>query len=177
MIDYEIIHVDKVQMNMQIKYTLDDNPPYFTRVAFESPIKEENLHRLAKEISYRAQKHWEKVKAEEDFTLSVATGQAKPFVHTEKPDFNADEYACLERIEETETELRLVYDLVELDENTKVSAIRQKRDSLLAATDFYMFPDRPVSDEMVAYRQALRDLPQQADFPDNISWPMRPVVD
>jgi hypothetical protein len=32
----------------------------------------------------------------------------------------------------------------------------------------------PVSAEWVAYRQALRDIPQQPGFPDNIQWPTKP---
>lgn len=175
MIDYEIIHVDKLHMNMQVKYTLDDNPAYFTRVAFELPITEENLHHLAKTTAFRAQNHWKRVQVAQDFTLSVGTGQAKPTVFTDKPEFDADVESCTERLEETDTELRIVYDITALDANQQIAAIRQKRDSLLAATDYYMFPDRPVSDEMVAYRQALRELPEQSGFPENITWPVRPV--
>ena len=32
----------------------------------------------------------------------------------------------------------------------------------------------PVPAEWVAYRQALRDIPQQPGFPDNIQWPTKP---
>jgi hypothetical protein len=32
----------------------------------------------------------------------------------------------------------------------------------------------PVSAEWVAYRQALRDIPQQPGFPENIQWPTKP---
>jgi len=27
---------------------------------------------------------------------------------------------------------------------------------------------------MATYRQALRDVPQQAGFPDDVTWPMKP---
>lgn len=54
------------------------------------------------------------------------------------------------------------------------SAARAKRDGLLAATDWSANTDVVMSDEMKAYRQALRDVPQQAGFPDNITWPVKP---
>ena len=47
---------------------------------------------------------------------------------------------------------------------------RTERDSLLASTDKYMLLDFPITDEeraqYKAYRQYLRDLPEQAEFPN-----------
>ena len=47
-------------------------------------------------------------------------------------------------------------------------AARAERDRLLAATDWMMLPDAPLTDaeraEALAYRQALRDAPQQSGF-------------
>ena len=47
---------------------------------------------------------------------------------------------------------------------------RAERDNLLAQTDKYMLPDFPITDEereqYKAYRQYLRDLPEQAGFPN-----------
>ncbi len=51
---------------------------------------------------------------------------------------------------------------------------RALRDSLLAATDWTANSDVTMSDEMRTYRQALRDVPAQAGFPDNVTWPERP---
>jgi len=51
---------------------------------------------------------------------------------------------------------------------------RALRDSLLAATDWTANSDVTMSDEMRTYRQALRDVPSQAGFPDNVTWPERP---
>ena len=52
--------------------------------------------------------------------------------------------------------------------------VREKRDRLLAATDWTANSDVTMSDEMRAYRQALRDVPSQAGFPDNVTWPVKP---
>ena len=51
---------------------------------------------------------------------------------------------------------------------------RAKRDELLKATDHYGLSDVTMSDEMTTYRQALRDVPQQETFPQEITWPEKP---
>lgn len=55
-----------------------------------------------------------------------------------------------------------------------------KRDKLLSECDYYVLPDYPSTEEglvvVKAYRQALRDVPQQEDFPTTITWPTKPEV-
>lgn len=55
---------------------------------------------------------------------------------------------------------------------------REKRNALLAETDYLMMPDYPLPEEefqaVAAYRQALRDVPMQAGFPRRIDWPVKP---
>ena len=48
---------------------------------------------------------------------------------------------------------------------------RQKRNSLLAETDWTASSDITMSDAMKVYRQALRDVPSQSGFPTTINWP------
>ena len=52
--------------------------------------------------------------------------------------------------------------------------LRGMRDRLLAETDVYALSDRTLSDEMRAYRQALRDLPANTSDPKNPTWPTKP---
>lgn len=55
------------------------------------------------------------------------------------------------------------------------ASMRQRRDRLLAASDWTQVADAPVDAAAWAtYRQALRDVPQQEGFPDNIEWPEMP---
>lgn len=58
------------------------------------------------------------------------------------------------------------------------ASARQKRDRLIAATDYLVTPDYPISDDRLAkvkiYRQALRDIPEQSGFPRTITWPEKP---
>jgi|TARA_R100000482_G_C5031089_1_gene104095 hypothetical protein len=51
---------------------------------------------------------------------------------------------------------------------------REKRNALLAETDYFGASDVTMSSDMTAYRQALRDVPQQTDFPTSINWPTKP---
>ena len=55
--------------------------------------------------------------------------------------------------------------------------LRDKRNRLLAETDFYGNSDVTMSDDMTTYRQALRDLPAGKDTVDkceNATWPTKP---
>ncbi len=61
------------------------------------------------------------------------------------------------------------------DDMTLIMA-RSKRNKLLAASDWTQNADIPqsVKDLWQPYRQALRDVPQQAGFPETIDWPTPP---
>ena len=58
------------------------------------------------------------------------------------------------------------------------ASARQKRDRLIATTDYLVTPDYPIESDRLAkvkiYRQALRDIPEQAGFPRTITWPEKP---
>ena len=51
---------------------------------------------------------------------------------------------------------------------------RRHRDQRLAACDWHGASDNVMSAEMAAYRQALRDVPTQDGFPNEVTWPDRP---
>ena len=52
--------------------------------------------------------------------------------------------------------------------------VRAERDQLIAETDWWALPDRTMTAEQTAYRQALRDITDQAGFPDTVTWPTKP---
>jgi hypothetical protein len=60
----------------------------------------------------------------------------------------------------------------------KQNEARSNRDGLLYRSDWSVISDSPLSDSdktaWQTYRQALRDVPAQAGFPDNITWPTKP---
>jgi hypothetical protein len=88
----------------------------------------------------------------------------KRFTHTDGTDILVSDDALLS-------------DWPTYTENVVVAApltIRQSRDILLAETDTWGLADYPATAEQTAYRQALRDITDQAGFPTNITWPTKP---
>ena len=56
----------------------------------------------------------------------------------------------------------------------KPEHIRAERDQLILETDWWALPDRTMTAEQMAYRQALRDITEQPGFPADITWPTKP---
>ena len=56
----------------------------------------------------------------------------------------------------------------------QLAILRIKRNNLLSETDYLALSDVTLSDEMRAYRQALRDLPANTSDPANPTWPTKP---
>jgi hypothetical protein len=55
-------------------------------------------------------------------------------------------------------------------------AVRAKRNTLLAETDYFALTDVTMDAAMTSYRQALRDITDHANFPnlDDADWPAKP---
>ena len=75
--------------------------------------------------------------------------------------------------EETERDAEEAAYLAGADDRAAADA-RDKRNDLLAATDWTANSDVTMTTEMTAYRTLLRNLPAQADFPTTINWPTAP---
>ena len=85
-----------------------------------------------------------------------------------KVQFTAEEETARDAEEKAWSDGQLNRDLLEL---------RNKRNTLLAETDFYALSDVTMSDEMKKYRQDLRDLPSGLDTVEkvaNVTWPSKP---
>jgi hypothetical protein len=68
-----------------------------------------------------------------------------------------------------------VRDLNEAEVQQHMDAVRNERNALLAASDWTQLADATVDKAAwAAYRQALRDIPQQAGFPYNVTYPVTP---
>ena len=52
--------------------------------------------------------------------------------------------------------------------------VRNQRDRLLAETDWMALSDVTMSSEMTTYRQALRDITDNATSLDDVTWPTKP---
>jgi hypothetical protein len=59
-----------------------------------------------------------------------------------------------------------------------IELAKRRRNNELVQSDWTQSLDAPFTQEKRAewatYRQALRDVPQQSGFPDNIQWPTKP---
>ena len=57
------------------------------------------------------------------------------------------------------------------------NAVRTRRNELIAATDYLMTKDYPISEAdlllVAEYRQALRDIPEQNGFPFDVMFPIK----
>lgn len=118
----------------------------------------------------------------------------KRFVY--KTEKYASEYALRQAIFKHERlvfgkltpELMKAHEIVEEEYNPEdemtdeelASRVRMRRNSMISHTDFYVQPDYPSDSEgleaVKAYRQALRDVPEQSGFPRNVQWPSLPSV-
>ena len=59
----------------------------------------------------------------------------------------------------------------------QIADLRQRRNSLLSATDFYGLQDVSMTQDMTNYRQALRDLPEgltTVEEVEAVTWPTKP---
>jgi hypothetical protein len=52
--------------------------------------------------------------------------------------------------------------------------LREERDRLIAATDWWASSDLTMTDERTAYRQALRDITNSATSLEDVTWPTKP---
>jgi hypothetical protein len=88
---------------------------------------------------------------------------------------------CLVPKEKDSTNMIPLYQLLSMPESDAVAIsnawrlkqIRNHRDQLIAATDWWMMSDRTATTEQIAYRKALRDITNQSDL-NNIVWPTPP---
>lgn len=59
--------------------------------------------------------------------------------------------------------------------------VREARSARLSASDWTQAADAPLTENEKArwreYRQALRDIPEQAGFPETVAWPEEPERD
>lgn len=182
MINYEIITIDLHNHEMQVKYSKDDKVDFFLWIYFgEQPeVTESFLHAEASKGGEAAQNYWDMIDArtnelsELEAGMTTKTGTAKTWITDTMPEFNDFIHEVREVVTEEENNFRKSWELVELTSDQKATAIRKRRDALLADTDIECLSDRTPSQELLDYRQALRDISNQTGFPSDITWPIKP---
>jgi hypothetical protein len=94
------------------------------------------------------------------------------------PDHRGEIGYTLDGAEVQITELGKTIEGLNLQRTRPITAqaIRAERDTKLMVSDWTQLSDVPqaVKDKYTTYRQALRDVPSQAGFPSNVTWPTKP---
>jgi len=71
------------------------------------------------------------------------------------------------------SEWEVAYTVQNMEQAVAEANVRSKRDGLLSETDWMALSDVTMTDSITAYRQALRDIPDQAGFPFSVTWPTK----
>lgn len=94
-------------------------------------------------------------------------------------DYSYQTFRRVEPVRSDATEIEYVVEDNSLDQ--LIATNKGRRNQLLFATDWKLAPDLWITytdsyrEALKVYRQALRDIPDQAGFPMNINWPTMPV--
>ena len=121
-------------------------------------------------INTHAEYKGHKVTLDDDFSTEEAYNAYQGFLH---PQPNGDvDYGPLPSWAPTYAELQAEAERI-------LAAIpwdnlRRERDKRIAETDWWASSDRTMTAEQTAYRQALRDLPDNTTDPENPVWPTKP---
>lgn len=174
MASYEIVKAVPQQLQLQVKYTETDCPDYWINFR-QQDFSESAMHAAAQEGASQAKTFWDSINNLPDsVTPTSSTGTAKNRVYTDAPSFdNLTQEATFTWVESDDA-FTQTWTVADKSDDAKSESIRAKRNSLLFNTDFYALSDVTMSSEMTAYRQALRDVPQQSGFPSSVDWPTEP---
>ena len=66
------------------------------------------------------------------------------------------------------------WEVTDLPTEDAARNIRSQRDNLLSQTDWMALSDNTMSPAWADYRQALREVPEQAGYPYAVIWPTKP---
>jgi len=175
MINYEIVKASPQQLHLQVKYTKADLPDYWINFSI-TDFGDENLHLVAQDGAERAKSFWENISdLPSEVSPQSLEGVAKPRVYIDSPDCDrATQNVTFEWVE-TDDAITQTWTVSEKSDEEKANVARIKRNSLLRETDHYGLSDVTMSNEITTYRQDLRDIPQQEDFPTTVTWPTKPT--
>lgn len=173
MVDYKIMSIDAPGMRMQVRYSKENMPDYFVNIGLDDDFDANTVHEQAKKEVTQAERYWQRMN--ETFTLDTDIGVCKDSVFEEQPTFNMSTQYIEENVTESNTTITYGWSVWDKSEEQIAKEIRSKRNHLLQMTDTLALTDRTMTPEMSAYRQALRDVPNQNTFPTSVVWPIQPT--
>jgi hypothetical protein len=102
-----------------------------------------------------------------------------PVTEIPKPEYDPQsQYLQQSEYYQTETGWQFHYTVEQLPLEQVAQTVRHERDRLLEASDWVVSRSyerqQPVPETWAAYREALRDIPEQSGFPYAVQWPQMP---
>lgn len=103
-----------------------------------------------------------------------------PYTRTPRPEYDPLTQICNDGLNFFEDGGRwfLGYEVVDKEPKAAANSVRQARNEVLRETDIqvvrHLEKGLPVPNEWVAYRESLRNIPQQPGFPFSVVWPTMP---
>ena len=174
MVNYEILEADAINNRIQVKYSKPDKPDFFAQIGLIDGFTANDCHEHAIAQVVQAERYWAKMEAN-TFVLDTTSGQTKDHVFIDAPTYNFATQTLEETITESNTEIVHGWTVIDKSVTEYAYEVRDKRNDLLRMTDVWAYSDRTMSDAMIAYRQALRDIPDQDGFPSAVVWPVQPI--
>ena len=95
-------------------------------------------------------------------------------IETERPVFNPVTHTVRMSVKKIKKKWTQVWEVEELPVDIAGPQIKEKRNILLAETDWRFRSDQSPTQEWIDYCQALRDITDSKDYPYNITWPTEP---
>ena len=178
---YEILKAEPQHQFLSVRYYAEGKDNYFKNFNINTWGTEEDIKNIIKAFAPAVIAHWayqesapETSPLSEGFTEDAEAVVREAPTTAEPPSYNnLTQYITTQNEPDSNNVIQWI--ISEYPEETKMSNVRNHRDMLLQQTDWMMFSDTATpSQAWLDYRQALRDVPSQAEFPDNIIWPTKP---
>ena len=93
---------------------------------------------------------------------------------TERPTYDDTVNTLVDSVELVNEKWVQKWIVENVNEELAILNVRRKRDRLLSETDWMALFDNVLTQEWAAYRQTLREVPQQPAFPFEVVWPAKP---
>ena len=140
------VKVDDKDNVLKYPYSFGNLRMDFPNVSFPADVNDESINQL---YVYRVQQ-------------------------TERPVYDDTVSTLIDSVELVNEKWIQKWIVENLSEELAILNVRRKRNRLLSDTDFLALSDGVLTEEWAAYRQALREVPQQTGFPFEVVWPVKP---
>ena len=186
---YKFEKIRPKDLFVQIRYSAEGHPDQLKNFVASS-MEKEALKEMAERYATKIVANWNDISAApdevdfegEEITTTHTYALPQSIVSDDYPSYDIFTERVEESTVETPTEIRTTYSVVPLTEEEipvveerLTYLIRRDRNNRLTETDYMMLSDTPSPTQTwLDYRQALRDITEQAGFPQNFTWPEKP---